>query len=157
MSNVPERPGEWTGRTPIRSGAHQRVSDAERDAVVEQLRLNMADGRLDIDEYGERVATALAARTGADLQAVLADLPQIVPPEEAVRKRRASVRAIVTPYLVVNLFLVLIWAVGGFGYFWPVWPILGWGLGVVLSLSAVAGRDGRHDRHGRERHRRRDR
>ena len=53
MDNVPERPGEWTGRTPIRSGAHQRVSNAERDAVVEQLRLNMADGRLDIDEYGE--------------------------------------------------------------------------------------------------------
>ncbi len=146
MDNVPERPGEWTGRTPIRSGAHQRVSDAERDAVVEQLRLNMADGRLEIDEYGERVATALAARTGADLQAVLADLPQVVPPEEAVRKRRASVRAIVVPYLAVNLFLVLIWAIGGFGYFWPIWPILGWGLGVVLSLSAVASADGRRAR-----------
>ncbi len=154
MDKMPERPGEWTGRTPIRSGAHQRVSDAERDAVVEQLRLNMADGRLEIDEYGERVATALAARTGADLQAVLADLPQVVPPEEAVRKRRASVRAILAPYLAVNLFLVVIWAVGGFGYFWPIWPILGWGLGVVLSLSAVASADGRRARH---RDRRRDR
>ena len=92
MDNVPERPGEWTGRTPIRSGAHQRVSNAERDAVVEQLRLNMADGRLDIDEYGERVGSALAARTGAELQAVLADLPHVVPPEEAVRKRRAARR-----------------------------------------------------------------
>ena len=77
------------------------------------------------------------------MQAVLADLPHVVPPEEAVRKRRASVRAILVPYLVVNLFLVLIWAVGGLGYFWPIWPILGWGLGVVLSLAAVAGRDGR--------------
>ena len=149
MDNVPERPGEWTGRTPIRSGAHQRVSNAERDAVVEQLRLNMADGRLDIDEYGERVGSALAARTGAELQAVLADLPHVVPPEEAVRKRRASVRAILVPYLVVNLFLVLIWAVGGFGYFWPVWPILGWGLGVVLSLASVAGADGRRSHHHR--------
>src|SRR6476660_3684177 len=147
MDNVPERPGEWTGRTPNRSGAHQRVSNAERDAVVEQLRLNMADGRLDIDEYGDRVGSALAARTGAELQAVLADLPHVVPPEEAVRKRRASVRAILVPYLVVNLFLVLIWAVGGFGYFWPIWPILGWGLGVVLSLASVASADGRRARH----------
>jgi len=154
MDKVPERPGEWTGRTPIRSGAHQRVSDAERDAVVEQLRLNMADGRLDIEEYGERVAATLAARTGADLQAVLADLPQVVPPEEAVRKRRASVRAILVPYLAVNLFLVVIWAISGFGYFWPIWPILGWGLGVVLSLSAVASGDGRRGRQGnRQRHR----
>lgn len=154
MDQVPERPGEWTGRTPIRSGAHQRVSDAERDAVVEQLRLNMADGRLDIEEYGERVTATLAARTGADLQTVLADLPQVVPPEEAVRKRRASVRAILTPYLAVNLFLVVIWAISGFGYFWPIWPILGWGLGVVLSLSAVASGDGRRGRQ-RDRHRHR--
>ncbi len=154
MDQVPERPGEWTGRTPIRSGAHQRVSDAERDAVVEQLRLNMADGRLDIEEYGERVTATLAARTGADLQTVLADLPQVVPPEEAVRKRRASVRAILTPYLAVNLFLVVIWAISGFGYFWPIWPILGWGLGVVLSLSVVASGDGRRGRQ-RDRHRHR--
>lgn len=147
MDNSPERPGQWKGRSPIRSGAHQRVSDAERDAVVEQLRLNMAEGRLDVDEFGERVESALAARTGADLQAVLVDLPQVVPPEEAIRNRKASVRAILTPYVVVNVFLVLIWAVGGFGYFWPIWPILGWGLGVVLSLAAVAGGDGRRRRY----------
>jgi hypothetical protein len=153
MDNTPERPGEWTGRTPIRSGAHQRVSDAERDAVVEQLRLNMAEGRLDIDEYGDRVASALAARTGAELQTVLADLPHVVPADEAVRKRRASVRAILTPYLAVNLMLVLIWAVAGFGYFWPIWPILGWGLAVVLSLASVANWDGRRSHRDRSRDR----
>ncbi len=144
MDNMPQRPGEWKGRSPIRSGAHQRVSNAERDGVVEQLRLNMADGRLDIDEFGDRVEAALAARTGGELQAVLADLPHVVPPEEAVRKRKANVRLILTPYLVVNLFLILVWAVSGFGYFWPIWPILGWGLGVVLSLARVAGSGGHH-------------
>ena len=36
MDNVPERPGEWTGRT--RSGVGtSAVSNAERDAVVEQF------------------------------------------------------------------------------------------------------------------------
>jgi Domain of unknown function (DUF1707)/2TM domain len=148
MQNMPERPGEWGRRNPIRSGAHQRVSDAEREAVVEQLRLNMADGRLDIDEFGERVESTLAARTGAELQAILADLPHVVPPDEAVRKRKASVRAILLPYVSVNLFLIVIWAVGGFGYFWPIWPIVGWGLGVVLSLASVAGWDGRRARSG---------
>jgi hypothetical protein len=26
------------------------------------------------------------------------------------------------------VLLVAIWALTGAGYFWPVWPILGWGL-----------------------------
>ena len=33
---------------------------------------------------------------------------------------------------VVNAFLVLIWALTGAGYFWPIWVIGGWGIGLVL-------------------------
>ena len=39
-------------------------------------------------------------------------------------------------YVLVNLFLIGIWAVTGLGYFWPVWPIMGWGLG--LGVHALA-------------------
>ena len=35
-------------------------------------------------------------------------------------------------YALVNLLLVAIWLVTGAGYFWPIWPSLGWGLGVGL-------------------------
>jgi len=35
-------------------------------------------------------------------------------------------------YVVINTMLVLIWAFSGQGYFWPVWPMLGWGVGLVL-------------------------
>lgn len=35
-------------------------------------------------------------------------------------------------YGIVNAMLVVIWALSGQGYFWPVWPILGWGVGLVL-------------------------
>ncbi len=35
-----------------------------------------------------------------------------------------------TVYLLVNVFLVGIWAASGGGYFWPIWPILGWGVGI---------------------------
>ena len=38
----------------------------------------------------------------------------------------------VIAYVLVNLFLVGIWAVTGAGFFWPVFPILGWGIGLVL-------------------------
>src|SRR4029077_3262162 len=35
-------------------------------------------------------------------------------------------------YLVVVVFLVIIWALSGGGYFWPAWPAMGWGLGVAI-------------------------
>jgi hypothetical protein len=45
-----------------------------------------------------------------------------------------------TFYGVVNLLLVLIWALTGRGDFWPIWPILGWGVGLALHYWAVNGR-----------------
>lgn len=36
-------------------------------------------------------------------------------------------------YLVFMAFFVALWALGGFGHFWPAYPALGWGLGLVLS------------------------
>jgi hypothetical protein len=40
-------------------------------------------------------------------------------------------------YVVVNAMLVLIWAITGVGYFWPIWVIGLWGVGVVLHGYAV--------------------
>ena len=35
-------------------------------------------------------------------------------------------------YLLVVAFLVVIWALSGGGYFWPIWPAMGWGLAVAI-------------------------
>jgi class 3 adenylate cyclase len=56
-------------------GLTQRVSDAERDRTVSQLRENVVEGRLTLDEFSERVGRALEARILGDLEAVLTDLP----------------------------------------------------------------------------------
>jgi hypothetical protein len=40
-------------------------------------------------------------------------------------------------YLVVNALLVAVWAVTWTGYFWPVWPMLGWGIGVAAHAVSV--------------------
>ena len=40
-------------------------------------------------------------------------------------------------FVVVNVFLIAVWAAAGMGYFWPIWPILGWGLGVGLHAMAT--------------------
>ncbi len=40
-------------------------------------------------------------------------------------------------YVIVNATLVVIWALSGAGYFWPIWSILGWGIGVAFNAWAV--------------------
>ncbi|TCN31136.1 2TM domain-containing protein [Kribbella orskensis] len=53
-----------------------------------------------------------------------------------LRKRRELVGHILT-YLTVNTFLVVIWYLTGAGFFWPAFPIFGWGIGVVLHAWDV--------------------
>lgn len=36
-------------------------------------------------------------------------------------------------YVVVNALLVVIWALSGAGYFWPIWAIMGWGVGLAFN------------------------
>ena len=43
-------------------------------------------------------------------------------------------------YLVVIVFLVIIWALSGGGYFWPAWPAMGWGLGVAIHRIVATNR-----------------
>lgn len=41
-------------------------------------------------------------------------------------------------YVTMNAFLVGLWAVTSPGtYFWPIWPIMGWGIGVVMHGWSV--------------------
>jgi hypothetical protein len=58
-----------------RPAAGVRASDAEREAVVARLHGAVAEGRIDLEEFGERVQAAYAAITTADLAGLLADLP----------------------------------------------------------------------------------
>ena len=58
-----------------------RVSDAEREHVVEVLQKAIGRGMIDLDEFTERTDTALAARTRGELNAVLSDLPGLLHPD----------------------------------------------------------------------------
>ena len=46
----------------------------------------------------------------------------------------------VVVYLLVNGLLIGIWAMSGNGYFWPVFPIVFWGIGVLFHGWDVYGR-----------------
>lgn len=67
-----------------------RVSHEDRDQVVEQLRVAAGDGRLTVDELGERLETALAARTYGELEELLADLAPAPVAKELIRLKTGS-------------------------------------------------------------------
>ena len=67
------------------AGEELRASHADRDQVVELLRVAAGDGRLSAEELDDRLERALTARTYAELTALTADLPAtpgaiVVPP-----------------------------------------------------------------------------
>ena len=103
------------------------ASDADRDRVAERLRTAAGEGRLTPAELEERLEGAFSARTDAELEPLVADLPTSRP----VRERRPARRPDLGPFVFVSLMLVGIWALTGMGYFWPVWPIAGWGISFV--------------------------
>ncbi|HEY5985210.1 MAG TPA: DUF1707 and DUF4190 domain-containing protein [Streptosporangiaceae bacterium] len=55
--------------------AQMRAATADRDRAVEFLTSAFTEGRLDKDEYDLRLERALSARTYAELDTVVADLP----------------------------------------------------------------------------------
>ena len=61
--------------------------------------------------------------------------------ERAIKrlKKRRDFSGHLLVYVLVNAFFVVIWAVttDTHGFFWPVFPIVGWGIGVVLNAWDV--------------------
>ena len=56
-------------------------------------------------------------------------------------KKRRDFRGHVLLYILVNAFLVVIWALTMPGeFFWPVFPMVGWGIFVALNAWDVYGR-----------------
>ena len=72
-----------------------------------------------------------APNPGKDLRALAA--------EQVEKKQDFKIH--VAAYLAVNAFLVVIWAVSSDGGFWPIFPIVGWGIGLALHAWSVFGRN----------------
>ena len=57
------------------SAADIRASDAERDAALQRLSVATGDGRLTLEEFSQRMDRATTAKTRAELDRLVADLP----------------------------------------------------------------------------------
>jgi hypothetical protein len=89
-----------------------RVSDADRDAVMAELGEHFQAGRLDSEEFGQRLEAAGNARTRGDLDRLMADLPRTAPPEQPAVPRgprhAVPVAAVVAMAVAVTVALLAV-------------------------------------------------
>ena len=136
-----------------------RAADADRQAVADQLKGALDEGRLDLHEYDERLQLAYAAKTYGDLHPLLSDLPSAAVP---VPVQRHPADSVATPavdasnaalarrwvlevwasWIPVVGITVAIWlissiAAGELVGFWPIWVAGPWG--AVLVFVTLAG------------------
>lgn len=128
-----------------------RASDQDRQQVVDRLRGAVADGRLRMDEFEQRMAQAYQAVTYGDLDPLCADLPAPVATAPAapalVAPRRGvlaglptALRVLWTIWLAAVLVNVVVWVLVSATsmhliYPWPLWVAGPWG--AVLFAKSV--------------------
>ena len=52
-------------------------------------------------------------------------------------KKKADFRAHLLIYCLVNAVVVVVWAMTTHGFFWPVFVLAGWGIGLVANFYEV--------------------
>jgi hypothetical protein len=125
-----------------------RASDRDRELVTSLLAECYADGRLDRQEYDERLELVGRAKTLGELPPAVVDLvPQTVARRDdltfssdemnqrAVRAYEASRREALSSLLVLTVVLSAIWyVVSGDGFYWPVFVLLVAGANLMRLL-----------------------
>lgn len=147
-----------------------RASDQDRDRVAGMLREHHAVGRLDPEEFNDRLDKVYQAKTMGDLDDLTADLPAVdpYPLPAASLPRRPPVsgsaatqaagaldamsrghgrlspawQAAWASWFSCSLLCTVIWLLTGAGYPWPLWVALPWG--AILAGRWIAG-SGPHD------------
>lgn len=130
------------------AAASVRAGDHDRERTADQLGQAISQGYLAMDEFENRLQATFAAHTTTELRQLVADLPLAQlrrndPRRRAARRRaaRLGVRIHLGAYLAMVVIVLTVWlAVGltaGAWYFWPIWPILGAGIGVVSHAIPV--------------------
>lgn len=89
--------GPWHDRSKKVSSI--RIGDTERAEIAEVLGKHYSDGRLDDEEFRERMDRAMSAKTRGDLGCLLSDLPPLGPVTNTLPVPRHS-RRLLTVVLV---------------------------------------------------------
>lgn len=146
-----------------------RVSDRDRQAAADRLRVAHDEGRLDFAEYDERLASAYRAVRFADFEPLFADLPvssgtvepaaRPSPPvprvplaaHPAVRHLPRALKVLWIVWASVVAVNLTVWLLVSLGNgtpdsFWPMWLLVpGAVLGVVTAGTGAVRHSGPDD------------
>ena len=154
-----------------------RASDDDRDRTASLLREHHAAGRLDAEEFNERLDRTYAAKTLGELDEILSDLPAIDLyrlPDANVRRGRRNIpgagsylaaveqgglahphgrfspawRRAWGSWFTISLILAVVWAIGGHGFPWFLWLAGPWGAVLLGRWVFGNGPFGGHGGHG---------
>ncbi len=125
-----------------------RAGDRDRERAAARLGQAFAQGYLELDEYEQRVQAVFGTHTTGELNQLLADLPldrirRADPRRRAARVEaaRRGVRIHLGAYLAMTVIVLTVWAAVAATtdatYFWPIWPILGAGIGLVSHALGI--------------------
>ena len=133
----------WPGLVQVRfqpaPAGPVRIGDAERDRAVSALGDHYAAGRLNREEFDERVDLAMAARVDGDLDPLFVDLPGARPVSAVVPVPAAEVRRF-RPAMFLSTPLLLVVAVVAAVVLHSPWLI--WGLFWVFMITGFSRRRG---------------
>jgi Domain of unknown function (DUF1707) len=109
--------------------ANLRAGDADREQIAERLRVSHSEGRLDIDEFQQRLEQCYEAKTFGELRELVRDQPRQQQQDRRQLTRSFSARRWrLVPILPILLALLVISAAtgrhGGDHVFWLWVPLL---------------------------------
>lgn len=103
-----------------------RLSDGERDVVAGRLREAVAEGRLDVAEFSERLDALFRARTHGEVAPLTQDLPA---PAAAPERRRARPLRHLGPLGTLwGIWAVVLVTGGGVQGWWPLFVTVPWAI-----------------------------
>jgi hypothetical protein len=125
-----------------------RISDADRAAAAERLRIAVDEGRLDLTEYDARLRAAYAATTYGELEPITVDLPAV--PEAKLPAAKASAAAVERrkwlnewrEWMGGAIIMIAIWGTTSLvnGSLHPFWPAIPIGIWAAVLVAGALGK-----------------
>lgn len=99
-----------------------RAGDADREATAERLRQSRGEGRLDVQEFQERIDRCYKTKTVGELEQLVSDLPRERPRQRPLRLQRLPIVPLLAVLFGTAVLAAAVWHHGAHGA-WVLLPL----------------------------------
>lgn len=99
-----------------------RAGDADREATAERLRQSRGEGRLDVQEFQERIDRCYKTKTVGELEQLVIDLPRERPRQRPLRLQRLPIVPLPAVLSGTAVLAAAVWHHGAHGA-WVLLPL----------------------------------